>query len=101
MKSSKTPDLKSYNYSAANVPAPIESLRNLGPKSSRWLREAGISTIAELRRLGSVAAFPLVKQRQPKAGLNLLWALAAGLKGIDWRKLTEETRTQLRTEAEE
>ena len=46
---------------------PIESLRNLGPKSGQWLREAGINTIAELERLGPVVAFRLVKQRQPKA----------------------------------
>ncbi len=80
---------------------PIESLLNLGPKSGQWLREAGITTIAGLERLGPVAAFRLVKQRQPKASLNLLWALAAGLKGKDWRELTEATRNRLRKEAEE
>lgn len=69
--------------------APIESLLNLGPKSGQWLREAGITTVAELERLGPVVAYRLVKQHQPKASLNLLWALAAGLKGQDWRELTE------------
>ena len=80
--------------------APIESLLNLGPKSGQWLREAGISTIAELERLGPVVAYRLVKQRQPRTNLNLLWALAAGLKGQDWRELTEATRKRLRKEAE-
>jgi DNA transformation protein len=80
--------------------APIESLRNLGPKSGQWLRDAGITTIAELERLGPVVAFRLVMQRQPKASLNLLWALAAGLKGKDWRELTETTKMRLRKEAE-
>ena len=81
--------------------ASIESLRNLGPKSSQWLREVGISTIAELKRLGPVVVYRLVKQRQPKASLNLLWALAAGLNGEDWRELTEATKQRLREEAEE
>ena len=81
--------------------APIESLLNLGPKSGQWLREAGITTIAELERLGPVVAFRLVKQHQPKASLNLLWALAAGLKGKNWRELTEATKGRLRKEAEE
>lgn len=81
--------------------APIESLRNLGPKSGQWLRESGITTIAELERLGSVVAFRLVKQRQPKASLNLLWALAAGLKGNDWRELTKATKKRLLKEAGE
>ena len=80
---------------------PIESLRNLGPKSGEWLREAGITTIAELERLGPVVAYRLVKQHQPKASLNLLWAMAAGLKGNDWRELSEATKNRLRKEAEE
>ena len=79
---------------------PIESLPNLGPKSGQWLREAGITTIADLERLGPVVAFRLVKQRQPKASLNLLWAMAAGLKGMDWRELTEATKKRLRKEVE-
>jgi len=79
---------------------PIESLRNLGPKSGQWLREAGITTIAELERLGPVVAFRLVKQRQPKASLNLLWAMAAGLKGKDWRKLSEEEKGDLKRSVE-
>jgi DNA transformation protein len=80
---------------------PIESLLNLGPKSGQWLRDAGITTIADLERLGPVVAYRLVKQRQPKASLNLLWALAAGLKGKDWRELSEATKRRLRREAEE
>ena len=79
----------------------IESLRNLGPKSSQWLRDAGINTIADLEQLGSVAAYRLVKERQPKVSLNLLWALEAGLKGKDWRELPEATKQRLRKEAEE
>ena len=73
----------------------IECLLNLGPTSSQWLREAGITTIAELDRVGPVVAFRLVRQRQPKASLNLLWAMAAGLKGKDWRELTETTKMRL------
>ena len=78
--------------------APIEALLNLGPKSGQWLHDAGITTIAELECLGPVAAYRLVKQRHPKASLNLLWALAAGLKGQDWRQLSDASKQQLRKE---
>lgn len=77
---------------------PIEKLPNLGPKSAAWLREAQITSIAELKRLGPVVAYRLVKQRQPKASLNLLWALAAGLKGKDWRELTADEKEELKRE---
>ena len=81
--------------------APIDSLLNLGPKSGQWLREAGITTIADLERLGSVVVYRLVKQHQPKASLNLLWALAAGLQEKDWRELSKTTKEQLRKQSEQ
>ncbi len=79
---------------------PIEFLPNLGPKSSQWLRDAGITTIADLEQIGAVAAYQLVKLRQPKASLNLLWAIEAGLKGQDWRELPESTKQRLRKETD-
>lgn len=82
----------------ADLAEPVENLPNLGPKSAAWLRDAGISTVSDLARFGAVAAYRLVKQQEPKASLNLLWALAAGLAGKDWRKLTEEEKAQLRGE---
>jgi hypothetical protein len=80
---------------------PIENLPNLGPTSAAWLREAGIGTIADLARLGPVAAFRLVKMREVRASVNLLRALAAGLFGKDWRELSEEEKTALRRELDE
>ena len=53
-------------------------MKNLGPVSALWLREAGVVTVADLHRLGPVVAYRLVKARRPQASLNLLWALAAG-----------------------
>jgi nucleotidyltransferase/DNA polymerase involved in DNA repair len=77
---------------------PIESLRNLGPASAAWLREAGVETVEDLARLGAVVAYRLVKRREPKASLNLLWALAAGLDDIDWRDLSAERKAALKAE---
>ena len=74
---------------------PVELLRNLGPKSGFWLREAGISTAQELKVAGPVLAFRLVRQQQENVSLNLLWAMAAGLQGRDWRELTEEEKATL------
>lgn len=77
---------------------PIDNLLNLGPKSAAWLRDVGIRTIADLERFGPIAAFQLVRQREPKASLNLLWALAAGLAGKDWRTLTDDEKAGLQRE---
>lgn len=84
-----------YSSTESGLLEPIENLRNLGPASAAWLREAGISTIAQLSNLGPVAAYRLVKQRQSKASQSLLWALAAGLLDVDWRELSEEEKEKL------
>jgi DNA transformation protein len=80
---------------------PIESLRNLGTKSGHWIRAVGINTIADLRSVGPVVAYRIIKQRQPSTSLNLLWAMAAGLEEKDWRDLGDATKVELRKEAEE
>jgi len=85
-----------YSHAASQLSEPIENLANLGPASAAWLRDVGIGTIDQLQRCGPVAAFQLVKRRQGKASLNLLWALAAGLKGLDWRELAVAEKEQLR-----
>ncbi len=79
---------------------PIDNLPNLGPTSIAWLREVGIGTIADLEAYGPVAAYRLVKLRQPGATLNLLWSLAAGLQDKDWRKLSEEEKQSLLAQME-
>src|SRR5205814_10530910 len=80
---------------------PIDNLPNLGPTSVSWLRDADIRTITDLERLGPVAAYRLVKNRQPSATLNLLWSLEAGLLGKDWRELSEKDKGRLKNELEE
>jgi DNA transformation protein and related proteins len=77
---------------------PIENLRNVGAASAAWLREAGVGTIGELRRVGPVTAYLRVRRAEPQASLNLLWALVAGLDDRDWRELSDEERSRLLTE---
>ena len=75
-------------------------MRNLGPKSAIMLAEAGIATLDELKELGAVRAYLRVKTLHPKSvSLNLLWALAAGIEGRDWRDLQPEEKAALRAEA--
>lgn len=80
---------------------PIENLRNIGVVSGEWLREVGIKTIADLRDIGPVQAYQLVSRREPTCGLNLLWALAAGLEDRDWRELSDEEKNELLPEIDE
>jgi len=90
-----------YATREGDLSEPVDNLRNLGPTSAEWLREVGVTTIADLKRLGPAMAYRLVKEQHPQASLNLLWSLAAGLENRDWRELSEEDKEKLRREAEE
>jgi DNA transformation protein and related proteins len=87
-----------FSSRESDLREPIHNLLNLGPTSVAWLRDVGIATIADLEAYGPVAAYRLVKRKQPSASLNLLWALAAGLQGKDWRKLTDKEKRLLQDE---
>ncbi len=85
----------SHQYAPPNALITLASLPNLGPKSAQFLLDAGITSHAQLQRLGAVRAYTMVKRVQPRASLNLLWALEGALSGLHWRVVAKEHRTSL------
>jgi DNA transformation protein len=74
----------------------IAELQDLGPKSQAMLAAAGIVTVEQLQRLGSVRAYPKVKATGANnASLNLLWALEGALTGLPWQVVAREHKLSL------
>jgi DNA transformation protein len=71
------------------------AIPGLGPKSRAMLGAVGIETLADLHRLGSVAAYTRVRRSGANATLNLLWALEGVLTGLHWTVVAREHRTSL------
>ena len=74
--------------------APLK-LRNIGPKSSAWLRQVGLRTEEDLRAIGALEAFMRVKRAGFKPSLNLLYALEGALLGCHWQDVPSERRSEL------
>ena len=68
----------------------------LGAVSNQWLAEQGIRTVDELERAGVVETYRRIRAVQPRASLNLLWAMQAAVLGVDWRQLPSEIKEQLK-----
>jgi DNA transformation protein len=79
----------------------IADLPNFGPKSQQMLAQAGIKTIEQLRELGAVRAFVLVKRAGTGASLNLLWAIEGALSGRHWQDVAKHDRLSLLLELED
>lgn len=80
----------------------------IGPKSGEMLRAAGITSLPQLRELGSVRAYVMVKRaarENPslnfKPSLNFLWGLEGLLTGERWRDIAKNQRTSLLLALEE
>ena len=74
---------------------PPLKLRNIGPKSSAWLRQVGLRTEDELRAIGALEAFIRVKRAGFKPSLNLLYALEGALMDCHWQDVPSERRSEL------
>ena len=74
----------------------------IGLKSGEVLRAAGITSLQELRELGSVRAYLMVKRTAREnpslnfqSSLNFLWGLEGVLTGKHWRDIAQNQRTSL------
>jgi DNA transformation protein len=60
------------------------------------LREAGIQTLADLKRVGVVEAWQRCALGGHPVSLILAYALEGALRGLDWRELPKADRDRLR-----
>jgi len=70
-------------------------LPNIGPVSKRMLAAVGIRSVETLRQLGSIEAYRRVRAHDPRASLNLLWALEGALTGRPWEDVARNDRLSL------
>lgn len=67
----------------------------IGPKSGEMLRAAGITTLSQLREIGSVRAYVMVKRSKCNPSLNFLWGLQSVITGEHWRDIAKNHRASL------
>lgn len=75
-------------------------MRNIGPKSSAWLRQVGLRTRQDLEAAGALDAFMRVRRAGFKPSLNLLYSLEGALRDCHWQDLPEARRKELVEAAE-
>lgn len=79
---------------------PSGTLRNIGPITGKWLAAVGIHTLDDLKQVGVVNAYNLVKANGYNANLNLRWVLQGALTEMRWTKIPATIRQQLKNRLE-
>jgi DNA transformation protein len=78
----------------------LEDLPNIGKVLAHRLRTAGVTSPAQLLRLGDVAAFRKIRQDLPEdACTHTRLALAGAVRGVRWHSLDAGLRARLKEEA--
>lgn len=67
----------------------------LGPTSQRWLLDIGITTPEQLKAQDPFEVYARIKATQPRASLNLLYALIGAVEQRDWRDVARHDRTSI------
>ena len=81
----------------------ITDLTNIGPTIAKRLAEVGITTRADLKRIGPVEAHRRIQAAYPTQTIPVcyyLYSLEAALRGIHWNDLPQKTKDELRAELE-
>jgi len=74
----------------------LTALPNIAAKLEAQLRDAGITTIAELEQVGSREAWLRILARDPSACIMRLSALEGAIQGVRWHYLDGETKKSLK-----
>lgn len=78
----------------------LASLKNIGKVTERWLNGIGIHSESDLRRMGAVRAYRLIRAGEPGVTLNLLYALQGALMGVHWSRLPRPIKELMNREVE-
>lgn len=81
---------------------PLTNMQNIGATIADRLKNAGIFTVADLRKVGPAKAYQRMQLVDHTATLPVcyyLYSLYAALEGKNWRQLTATEKRKLREEA--
>lgn len=85
-----------WTRTMSHQPPTTARLKNLGPKSARWLNAVGLYTLNDLKALGSIETYYILKERGFPVSLNLVYAIEGAILGHHWNKLSPEVRDELK-----
>lgn len=74
----------------------LSSLTNIGDKLEAQLVDVGITTVEQLKQIGSCEAWLRILGRDPSACIMRLSALEGAIRGVRWHYLDDETKEFLR-----
>lgn len=74
----------------------LTRLPNIGEKLEAQLGDVGITSVDQLKEVGSREAWLRILSRDPSACIMRLSALEGAIQGVRWHNLDEQTKKELK-----
>ena len=74
----------------------LQTLPNIAAKLEKQLADAGITTIEQLKSVGSREAWLRILASDPSACIMRLSSLEGAIQGVRWHYLDDETKVSLK-----
>ena len=74
----------------------LTSLRNIGKELDKKLKSINITTVNELKAVGSEEAFVRLKTLYPNVCLVHLYSLEGAISDVDYNKLSNDVKKRLK-----
>ena len=84
-----------------HAPAPLRTLKNLGPRSAEVLGRVGVHTVEQLRQADALELYVRLRAAWPATSVNMLYALVGAQEDRPWREIQRERRTELLLQLDE
>ena len=72
-----------------------DKILNIGPKSRQWLKAIGVYHLQDVKVMGPISIYFILKQNGYPVTRNLVYALEAALRNCDWRQLPADVKQEL------
>ena len=78
----------------------VKDLLNIGPKTASLLEEIDVYTEKDLKDLGPILTYKILKHRNKEINIIALYALYGALHHVHWNEIPSYIKEQLKADAQ-
>ena len=76
----------------------IEKIKNLGPVSTKWLNSIDVYTIDEVKKLGPIVIYNMLKAHGYNVNILMVYALQGAIMDCHWNEIPEKLKDVFKKE---
>ncbi|KAB2838159.1 MAG: competence protein TfoX [Melioribacteraceae bacterium] len=75
-----------------------EKIKNLGPVSTKWLNSIDVYTIDDVKKLGPIVIYNMLKAHGYNVNILMVYALQGAIMDCHWKEIPEKLKKEFQKE---